>query len=73
MASAVARANVELLRDEGIIDRVKHETGPYMQQRWRETFSQFEHVDDVRGVGLIQAFTLVRTRASASCSRILAT
>ncbi|WP_114153094.1 aminotransferase class III-fold pyridoxal phosphate-dependent enzyme, partial [Chromobacterium haemolyticum] len=63
VASAVARVNIELLRDEGIIDRVKNETGPYMQKRWRETFSQFEHVDDVRGVGLIQAFTLVKDKS----------
>ena len=64
VAAAVAHANVKALRDEGIIDRVKHETGPYMQQRWREAFSGFAHVDDVRGVGLIQAFTLVKDKAA---------
>lgn len=63
VAAAVAAANVRALRDEGIIDRVKHETGPYMQKRWRETFGNFAHVDDVRGVGLIQAFTLVKDRS----------
>lgn len=62
VAAAVARANVLALRDEGIVARVKNETGPYMQERWRATFGQFEHVDDVRGVGLIQAFTLVRDK-----------
>jgi putrescine aminotransferase len=62
VAAAVAAANVRALRDEGIIDRVKNETGPYMQKRWRETFGGFAHVDDVRGVGLIQAFTLVKQR-----------
>ena len=64
VAAAVAHANVKALRDEGIVQRVKEETGPYMQQRWRETFGQFEHVDDVRGVGLIQAFTLVKNKAT---------
>ncbi|MTD33855.1 aspartate aminotransferase family protein [Paludibacterium denitrificans] len=64
VAAAVACANVRALRDEGIIERVKHETGPYMQQRWREVFSRFEHVGDVRGVGLIQAFTLVKNKAT---------
>lgn len=63
VAAAVARANVLALRDEGIVARVKNETGPYMQERWRATFGQFEHVDDVRGVGLIQAFTLVRDKS----------
>ncbi|EEG09752.1 aspartate aminotransferase family protein [Pseudogulbenkiania ferrooxidans] len=64
VAAAVAHANVKALRDEGIIDRVKHDTGPYMQQRWREAFGGFAHVDDVRGVGLIQAFTLVKDKAT---------
>ncbi|MBV8047704.1 MAG: aspartate aminotransferase family protein [Paludibacterium sp.] len=63
VAAAVAQANVRALRDEGIVERVKNETGPYMQRRWHETFGQFAHVDDIRGVGLIQAFTLVKDRA----------
>ena len=62
VAAAVAHANVKALRDEGIVQRVKEDIGPYMQQRWRETFSQFEHVDDIRGVGLIQGFTLVKNK-----------
>ncbi|RQW28969.1 aspartate aminotransferase family protein [Rhodobacteraceae bacterium CH30] len=64
VCAAVAHANVAALRDEGIVERVKNETGPYMQQRWREVFGQFAHVDDVRGVGLIQAFTLVKNKAT---------
>ncbi|MDN0083117.1 aspartate aminotransferase family protein [Crenobacter sp. SG2305] len=64
VAAAVARANVTALRDEGIVAAVKEDIGPYMQKRWREVFSQFEHVDDVRGIGLIQAFTLVKNKAT---------
>lgn len=64
VAAAVASANVRALRDEGIVDRVKNDTGPYMQKRWRETFGSFAHVDDVRGAGLIQAFTLVKDRST---------
>ncbi|MDN0075454.1 aspartate aminotransferase family protein [Crenobacter sp. SG2303] len=64
VAAAVARANVAALRDEGIVAAVKEDIGPYMQKRWREVFSQFEHVDDVRGIGLIQAFTLVKNKAT---------
>ncbi|AXE31484.1 aspartate aminotransferase family protein [Chromobacterium phragmitis] len=63
VCAAVAHANVAALRDEGIVQRVKDDIGPYMQKRWRETFSQFEHVDDVRGVGMIQAFTLVKNKS----------
>lgn len=62
VSAAVARATVRALRDDGIIDQVRNDTGPYMQERWRETFEGFAHVDDVRGVGLIQGFTLVKKR-----------
>lgn len=64
VAAAVAHANVKALRDEGIVSTVHEDTGPYMQKRWREVFSRFAHVDDIRGVGLIQAFTLVKDKAS---------
>lgn len=63
VAAAVARANVLALRDEGIVAQVKTDTGPYMQRRWREVFGKFEHVDDIRGIGLIQAFTLVKDKS----------
>lgn len=64
VSAAVAHANVRALRDEGIVEQVKKDTGPYMQKRWREAFGGFEHVTDVRGVGLIQAFTWVKNKAT---------
>ncbi len=64
VCAAVAAANVRALRDEGIVAQVKEETGPYMQRRWRETFGNFEHIADVRGVGLVQGFTWVKNKAS---------
>ena len=60
--AAVAAANVRALRDEGVVERVRQDTGPYMQQRWREAFGGFAHLADIRGVGLIQGFTWVQDK-----------
>jgi putrescine aminotransferase len=39
VAAAVAVANLKLLRDEGIVERVKRDTGPYFQALMRDTFA----------------------------------
>ncbi|MDH5187720.1 MAG: aspartate aminotransferase family protein [Rhodospirillaceae bacterium] len=61
VSSAVAHANISILRDEGIIERVKTEIGPYFQARLRE-FSDHPLVGQVRGRGLIGALELVKNK-----------
>jgi len=34
--SAVAERNIRIIRDEGLVERVRTDTGPYLQARWRE-------------------------------------
>jgi len=53
VAAAVAVANLTLLRDEGIVDRVKSDTGPYFQTRLREAFGDHPHIGEVAGAGLV--------------------
>ncbi len=62
-ACAVATANIKILRDEGIIDNVKENTGPYLQRRWRE-LADHPLVGEVRGVGFLGALQLVADKAS---------
>ncbi|MEK9744169.1 MAG: aspartate aminotransferase family protein [Gammaproteobacteria bacterium] len=61
-ACAVATANIKILRDEGIIDNVKENTGPYLQRRWRE-LADHPLVGEVRGVGFLGALQLVADKA----------
>jgi putrescine aminotransferase len=64
-ACAVAAANIRILRDEGIIDTVRDDTGPYLQQCWRE-LGDHPLVGEVRGLGFLGALELVadkKTRA----------
>ena len=62
-ACAVACATLNIMRSEGIIERVKSDIGPYLQQRWR-ALEDHPLVGEARGVGLIGALELVRDKAS---------
>jgi putrescine aminotransferase len=57
-ACAVAVANIKILRDEKIIERVDADTGPYLQSRWRE-LADHPLVGEARGVGFFGALELV--------------
>ncbi|WP_213300972.1 aspartate aminotransferase family protein [Paraburkholderia sacchari] len=58
VAAAVAVANLKLLRDEKIVERVKTDTGPYFQQRLRETFAHHPIIGDISGAGLVAGLQL---------------
>jgi putrescine---pyruvate transaminase len=60
-ACAVAVENLRLLRDEGHIERVKNDTGPYLQQRWGE-LADHPLVGEVRGLGFLCALELVKDK-----------
>lgn len=60
-ACAVAVENLRLLREEGHIERVKNDTGPYLQQRWRE-LADHPLVGEVRGLGFLCALELVKDK-----------
>lgn len=62
VSAAVAHKNLEILQEEGIIERVADKIGPYFLERWQKMLAQFKYVDDVRGVGLIFGFTLVKDK-----------
>ena len=60
---AVAERNVRILRDEKIIERVREDTGPYLQARLRD-LAEHPLVGEVRGVGFIAALELVRDKTT---------
>jgi len=63
VACAVACAAINILRDERIVERVRNDIGPYLQQRWTE-LTDHPLVGEARGVGLIGALELVRDKAT---------
>ncbi len=65
LACAVGVETLRILAEEGLVDRVREDVGPYLGQRLHEAFDDHPLVGDVRGVGLMYAIELVRDREKA--------
>lgn len=63
LACAAALAVQEVIREDGLLDRVK-ERGKQLELRLTERFGNHRHVGDIRGRGLFWAIELVADRAS---------
>lgn len=59
VAAAVAIANIRLLRDEGIVDRVESDIGPYFQAQL-QTLAGHPLLGEVRGAGLLGAMEMMQ-------------
>jgi putrescine aminotransferase len=55
---AAGLANLDVLKNDGLVTRVRDDAGPYFQQKLR-AFRDHPAVGEVRGVGLIGALELV--------------
>ncbi|MDX2368222.1 MAG: aspartate aminotransferase family protein [Colwellia sp.] len=63
VSAAVALKNIEILESEGIVEQVKAETSPYLQQRWQE-LADHPIVGEARGLGMVAAIELVKDKAT---------
>ena len=61
VACAVAIANVKIFQDENLVERIKTDIGPYLQEKWR-ALGEHPLVGDTRMVGLMGAFELVNSK-----------
>ncbi len=64
VACAVALKNLEIIEKEGLIERVKNDTGPYFAQMLRERISGHSLVGEVRSIGLMGAIEIVKDKAT---------
>ena len=62
VAAAVALANLGLIEKEGMIDKVREETGPYLGQAYQEAFAGHPLVGEVRSSGLLACIELVKDK-----------
>ncbi len=60
-ACAVAMANIRLIREQGLVERVRDDIGPYLQERWAK-LGEHPLVGETRMVGLMGALELVRDK-----------
>ncbi len=63
VACAVAIRNIRILQEEGLVERVHTDTGPYLQRRWRE-LADHPLVGEARGIGFIGALELVADKTT---------
>lgn len=64
VAAAVAIANLKALRDEGVVTRVREETGPYLQRCLREVFGDHPLVGEVQGAGFVAALQFAEDKVT---------
>lgn len=62
VACAVAIANIELIKREGLVQRVRDDVGPYFRARLDELASSHPIIGEIRGAGLMAAIQLVKDR-----------
>ncbi len=62
-ACAVALENIRILRDDGIIDRVRDDIGPYFNQRWA-SLGEHPLVGEARSIGLMGAIEIVADKTT---------
>ncbi|RUM99649.1 aspartate aminotransferase family protein [Pseudaminobacter arsenicus] len=61
---AVALKNLEIIEQEGLIERVRTDTGPYFAQMLKERVSSHPLVGEVRSFGLMGAIEIVKDKAT---------
>ena len=58
---AVAIENIRILQRENLVDRVKNDIGPYLQEKWK-ALGEHPLIGETRMVGLMGAFELVKNK-----------
>ncbi|MFZ2099592.1 MAG: aspartate aminotransferase family protein [Oricola sp.] len=62
VSCAVALANIEVIEREGLIDRVREETGPYLNKALAEALGGHPLVGEIRTFGFMGAIEIVKDR-----------
>lgn len=65
VACAVGLRNLEITEREGLVERVRNDTGPYLAQALAERIAPHKLVGEVRSVGLMGAIEIVREKGTA--------
>ncbi|EYC49943.1 aminotransferase [Hylemonella gracilis str. Niagara R] len=65
VACAVAVANIRLIQREGLVERVREDTGPYLAERYAE-LADHPLVGEAQTCGLMAALQLVRDKSSGA-------
>lgn len=62
VACAVALKNLEIIEQEGLVERVRDDTGPYFAERLNSMIGDHPIVGEIRTLGLLAAIEIVKDR-----------
>ena len=62
VACAVALKNLEIIEQEGMIERVRTQTGPYLAEQLQKRIAGHDLVGEVRTLGFLAAIEIVRNK-----------
>ena len=64
VACAVALRNLEIIEREGLIDRVRNETGPYLGEALKAGLGDHPLVGEIRSFGMLAAIEVVKDKGT---------
>lgn len=64
VACAVGLRNIEIIEREGLVERVRTDTGPHFEQALKERISGHPLVGETRAIGLMGAIEIVKDKAT---------
>ena len=64
VACAVGLRNLEIIEREGLVERVRNDTGPYFEQQLAERISGHPLVGETRALGLMGAIEIVKDKTT---------
>jgi putrescine---pyruvate transaminase len=64
VAAAVALANLDVLQNEQLVDRVRTDTGPYLQKALRDAFGDHALVGEIQGAGMVGAIQFAKNKTT---------
>lgn len=62
VACAVALKNLEIIEQEGLVERVRDDTGPYFAERLNAVIGDHSIVGEIRTLGLLAAIEIVKDK-----------
>ena len=64
VACAVALANIDIIEREGLIERVRDDTGPYLLDSLKQAIGDHDIVGEIRGLGLMVGIEIVKDKTT---------
>lgn len=66
VACAVALANIRLIQREGLVEKVRNDTGPYLAEHFK-SLAEHPLIGEAQSIGLMGALQIVKDKSTGAC------